>query len=245
MKAKAHEYRAVFISDVHLGTRISQPTRLVEFLKQVRTRHLYLVGDIVDVTAFRRKFHWDKEHNAVVRRILKMVKNRVKVVYIPGNHDRDLRDFAGMDFAGIEFRDRDIHTTRQRQRLLIIHGDEFDGILREQMMFLYTVGDYSYAAAIQVSRLVNRVTRWFGIDFSLSKYLKTKVKNVIKFINNFEKLIVYEARAANVDGVICGHIHSPDLRIVDGKIYGNCGCWTETCSALVEHLDGRLEVIHL
>jgi UDP-2,3-diacylglucosamine pyrophosphatase LpxH len=239
------EYRTVFISDVHLGTRVSRPDLLVEFLKQVKVRHLYLVGDIVDVSAFRRRFFWDTEHNAVIRQILKMVKKKVKVVYIPGNHDREMRDFNGMNFAGIEFKNRDIHVTRQKKRLLVIHGDEFDGVLREQMMFLYTVGDYSYATAIWLSKRINHVTRWFGVDFSLSKYLKTKVKNVVKFIGNFEKLIVYEARMAGTDGVVCGHIHSPDLQVFGDKIYGNCGCWTESCSALVEHLDGTLEVLHL
>jgi UDP-2,3-diacylglucosamine pyrophosphatase LpxH len=242
---KQREYRAVFISDVHLGTRVSRPDRLVEFLREIKIRHLYLVGDIVDISAFRRRFYWDKDHNAVIRRILKMVKKKVRVVYIPGNHDREMRDFNGMNFAGIEFKNRAVHVTRQKKRLLVIHGDEFDGVLREQMMFLYTVGDYSYAAAIWLSKWINRVTRWFGIDFSLSKYLKTKVKNVVKFINNFEKLIVYEARKAGVDGVVCGHIHSPDLQVIGDKIYGNCGCWTESCSALVEHLDGSLEVLNL
>lgn len=238
-------YRAVFISDVHLGTKISRPGRLVEFLKGIRVERLYLVGDIIDLTALRRRFYWDQEHNQAIRRILKMVKRQVRVIYIPGNHDRDLRDFHGINFSGIEFKNRDIHITGGNRRMLVIHGDEFDGVLREQMAFLYTVGDYSYVIALWLSRIVGAVTRRFGVNFSLSHYLKTRVKNVLKFINDFEQLLVLEARAAHADGVICGHIHSPALQMIGDKQYANCGCWTESCSALVEHLDGTLEVIKL
>ena len=239
------KYRALFISDVHLGTRISQDGRLLEFLKTVDTDRLYLLGDIVDVSAMKRKFYWDHEHNALLRRLFKMVKRGVKIVYIPGNHDKELRNLAGLDFAGIKIRREDIHVTRDGRRLLLLHGDKFDGILNEKLMFLYTLGDRCYESALAVGKVVNRITRLFGCDWSLSRYLKTKVKNVVKFINDFERLIVAEAKIRKVDGVLCGHIHTPDLRTINGFLYGNCGCWTENASALGETETGEIEMINL
>lgn len=236
------QYRTVFISDIHLGTKISQAEKVLNFLKSIKIKKLYLVGDIIDISQFKRRFYWPSNHTAVIRRILKLSKNKVKVVYIPGNHDRELRGFTDMHSV---LKMQDIHKTKDGKRFLVVHGDEFDGVLREKWMFLYAIGDWSYDFAIFISRIINNFTGVFGVNWSLSKYLKNKVKNVIKFLNNFEKLIVHEARKNGVDGVICGHIHTPELKNIQGMIYANCGCWTENCSVLVEHLNGELELLKM
>jgi UDP-2,3-diacylglucosamine pyrophosphatase LpxH len=239
------KYRTLFISDVHMGTKISQNQRLLEFLKRIKVEKIYLVGDIIDVSCLRRKFYWNHNINAVIRRLFKLVKNGVQVIYIPGNHDSEIADFAGMDFSGISIKKDDVHISSDGKKYLIIHGDEFDGILREKMMFLYELGDRCYDFAIVISRVVRTFMKIFGIDWSLSYYLKTKVKNVVSFLNNFEKLMVHKAKMSKVDGIIAGHIHTPEYKIIDDIIYANCGCWTETCSAVVEHYDGSLEVLDL
>lgn len=215
----------------------------MNFLKNIEVETIYLVGDIIDISQLKRGFHWDSGINAVLRRVFKLVKNGVRVVYIPGNHDREAGDFAGMDFAGIEFKTRCVHQTLAGKRLLVTHGHEFDGILNEKWMFLYTLGDRFYDIAIVLSKILNRMLRIFGIEWSLSHYLKTKVKNVIAFINNFERLLVHEAKKHAVDGVIAGHIHTPDLKMVDDLIYANCGCWTELVSAVAEDTDGEIVII--
>jgi UDP-2,3-diacylglucosamine pyrophosphatase LpxH len=242
MKTK---YRTLFISDVHLGTKVSRSQNLLEFLKSVDVEKIVLLGDIIDVSAIRRKFYWDPDHNALIRRLFKLVKKEVEVVYIPGNHDKELRDMAGMDFAGIKIRKEDIHVTADNRRLLLLHGDKFDGILNEKLMFLYTLGDRCYDIALLISRIANRLFLLFGYDWSLSRYLKTKVKNVVKFINDFEHLVVAEVKNRKVDGVICGHIHTPELRNINGFLYANCGCWTENMSAVVENTTGEIELICL
>ncbi len=244
-KEEKKHYRALFISDVHLGTKISQGRRLLDFLKTVETDRIYLLGDIIDVSAMKRKFFWNDDHNALLRRLFKLVKHGVKVVYVPGNHDRELRAMDGLDFSGIEIRNEFIHTTHDGKRLLLLHGDKFDGILNEKLMFLYTLGDRCYEFALVLGKGINRITRIFGCDWSLSRYLKTKVKNVVKFINDFECLIIAEAKQRHVDGIICGHIHTFELREVNGCLYGNCGCWTENASALAETESGELELINL
>jgi UDP-2,3-diacylglucosamine pyrophosphatase LpxH len=237
------EYRTVFISDTHLGCKISQTESLLEFLKTVKTEKLYLAGDIIDITGLRRRFYWDSSHNAVIRRLLKMVKNGVTVIYIPGNHDHFIRDFNGLDFSGIQIKTSDIHETADSRRLLVIHGDEFDGIMNEKMMWLYTVGDRCYDAAVALSRVINSAAGLFGVEWSLSRYLKTKVKNVVAFINGFERLLARKARSMRLDGVVSGHIHTAGLKVIDGVLCANCGCWTESRDAVAEDFKGELSII--
>jgi len=239
------KYRTLFISDVHLGTKVSQSQNLHRYLATVEVEKLYLLGDFADISNMRRHFFWDKHHNALIRHIFKMVKHGVEVVYIPGNHDKELRDFAGMDFAGIKIKLQDIHTTHDGRRFLLLHGDKFDGVLNEKLLFLYTFGDRCYDLALLLSKYLNCVLALFGRQWSLSKYLKSKVKNVLKFINDFETLVIREARTHGVDGVICGHIHTPVIRKLEGLLYANCGCWTESNSAVAELPDGTLELINL
>jgi len=239
------KYRAVFVSDIHLGTKISQSRHLLNFLKTIETEKLYLLGDIVDISAMKHRFYWDGDHNALIRRIFKLVKHDVKIVYIPGNHDRELRWLSGLDFAGISIRKEEVYQTAAGKKLLLLHGDKFDGVLNEKLMFLYTLGDRCYEIALVLGKMINRVTRWFGYDWSLSRYLKTKVKNVVKFINDFERLVMMEARQRQVDGVICGHIHTAELRSINGFIYANCGCWTEGSSVVAETEDGEIRLLQL
>lgn len=245
MDLSVKKYRTLFISDVHLGTKVSQSQRLNEYLKTVEIEKLYLLGDFADFSNMRRRFFWDKHHNALIRRIFKMVKNGVEVIYIPGNHDMEIRDFDGMDFAGIQIKLQDIHTTNNGKKFLLLHGDKFDGILNEKLLFFYTLGDRCYDLALILNKILNRFLSLFGRQWSLSKYLKNKVKNVVKFINDFEKLVVREASNYEVDGVICGHIHTPVISRIEGFIYANCGCWTENSSAVAELPDGSLELVNL
>lgn len=242
MKTK---YRTLFISDVHLGTKLSHTEKLLEFLKAVKAEKIYLVGDIIDICALKRKFYWDSEINAVIRRLFKMVKNDVRIIYIPGNHDFYIRDFAGMDFSGIRIKKSDTHFTADGRRLLVIHGDEFDGLLSEKLLILYSIGDRFYDLAVMLSLLINKIFCLFGKQWSLSYYLKTKVKNVMAFINSFEKLLVHKARSCHVDGIVSGHIHTAELKMIDGILYANCGCWTEACTALAENANGSLEIINI
>ncbi len=240
-------YRTVFVSDVHMGSGVSQSGRLAEFLKSISTEQLCLVGDIVDMSALKRRFSWSAENNALLRRIFKMAKKGVKVVYVPGNHDNDARGLANMDFAGILILKRYVHQTADGRRFLVMHGDEFDGVLREHLMFLYDLGDFGYELAVSVGNIITPILAWlFGVEWSLSRYLKSKVKNAVKFIGNYERLVAIEARRHKVDGVVTGHIHTADLKTLDdGLLYANCGCWTESREAVVEHLDGRIELLHL
>lgn len=244
MKKKT-KYRTLFISDVHMGTKLSRTSELLEFLKGMKAEKIYLVGDIIDVSGLRRKFYWDSNHNAVIRRLIKLSRRGIKIIYIPGNHDADIKDFSGLDFAGITIQKQDIHKTSDNKRLLVIHGDEFDGVLRSEMFFLYAIGDRSYDMAVALSNILGRFFKLFGKNWSLSQYLKSKVKNVVKFLNSFEKMLVLKARHANVDGIVCGHIHTAELKTVEGIIYANCGCWTETCNAVVETMSGELKVLNI
>lgn len=239
------KYRTLFISDAHLGTRISQSEALAKFLKRAKAKKIYLVGDIFDLSALRRKFYWDAGVNAVIRRLLKLVKSDVEIIYVPGNHDREIADFRGMDFAGIKIRRSDVHQTADGTRLLVVHGDEFDGILNERLMLLYRVGDRFYDLAVILSRIIGRTTRLIGVEWSLSRYLKTRVKNVVAFIAGFENLLRAKAKAMKVDGIVSGHIHTAALTTIEGIVYANCGCWTESRSAVAETMNGTLRILNL
>ncbi|MFA7231478.1 MAG: UDP-2,3-diacylglucosamine diphosphatase [Victivallaceae bacterium] len=240
------KYKTLFLSDIHLGTKYCHSEKLLEFLKTINVEKIYLIGDIVDLSAIRRKFYWDSTHNALIRKFFKLVKNGVEIIYIPGNHDIEIRDFDGMDFSGIKIVKESIHETADAKRFLVMHGDKFDGIMSEKLSFLYALGDRGYDLALFLNRILNIFIRPFGIHWSLSKYLKTKVKNVVKFVNDYENLLLHEARNhPDISGIICGHIHTPELKNVDGIVYANCGCWTEYCSAIAEAHDGSLSMINL
>lgn len=237
------KYRTVFISDVHLGTKGCQAELLLDFIRHIECDTLYLVGDIVDGWKLRSGWHWPQSHNDVVQKILRMARKGVRVVYVPGNHDDRIRDFIGVHFGGVVVARDAIHETADGRRFLVLHGDEFDGVV-QHAKWLAFVGDYAYRALIAANTLFNRARRRMGFGYwSLSAFMKTRVKNALQFVENFEASVAGEARRRGVDGVICGHIHKAEMRDIDGIAYINDGDWVESCSALVEHEDGHLEIL--
>ena len=236
-------YRTVFVSDVHLGTRGCQAEMLLDFIRHMECDTLYLVGDIVDGWKMKSGWYWPQAHNDVVQKILRLARKGVNVVYIPGNHDDRIRDFCGIHFGGVVVARDAIHEGADGRRFLVTHGDEFDGVV-QHAKWLAFLGDYSYRGLLAANTLFNRVRRRMGFGYwSLSAYLKTKVKNALHFIENFEGAVAEEARRRGVDGVICGHIHKAEMRQIEDILYINDGDWVESCTALVEHMDGRMEIL--
>ena len=237
-------YRTIWISDVHLGTRGCNDRLLIDFLDHVDSDTLYLVGDIIDGWRMKKRFYWPERHNAIVRRVMKRAKHGTHIVYIPGNHDEMFRQFAGMNFGGVEIRRKAIHVTADGRRLLILHGDEFDTIVLAHRWLAF-LGDAAYTVLMKANVAVNAVRRRFGLPYwSLSKHAKHKVKNAVEFISRFEEAVAHEAARLDVDGVVCGHIHTAEARAFGEVVYYNDGDWVEGCTALVEHQDGRMEILH-
>ena len=237
-------YRAVFISDLHLGTPGCQAEALLDFLKSHSSDHLYLVGDIVDGWQLRRKWFWPQAHNDVVQKILRRVRKGCNVVYIPGNHDEFARDFVDHHFGGVQVMEEATHTLLDGRRLWLIHGDYFDPVVKYAKWLAY-VGDSLYELTLRINRHFNRIRSRMGLPYwSLSAFLKGKVKKALNFVADFEKAVAHEADKRGYHGVVCGHIHRAEIRLIDGIIYCNDGDWVESRSALVEHVDGRLELIY-
>jgi UDP-2,3-diacylglucosamine pyrophosphatase LpxH len=236
-------FRTLFISDVHLGARGSQAERLLDFLRVHDAETIYLVGDIIDGWALKSNWHWPQSHNDFVQKMLRRVRKGAKIFYIPGNHDEFLRSYYGTHFGGIEVVEQVVHEGLDGKRYLVIHGDLFDLVV-QNARWLAHLGDKAYDFAIQSNRLVNMFRRMFGFPYwSLSQWAKQKVKNAVNYIGAFEQTLAGEARRHNADGVICGHIHYATIRDHDGIHYMNCGDWVESCTALVEHHDGRFEIL--
>ena len=239
----AQHYRAIWISDAHLGWRASEAARLLDFLKHHDADHWYLVGDMVDGWMLKRSWHWPQAHNDVVQKLLRKVRKGAQVVYIPGNHDEFLRDFTSLQFGGITLHHDAMHTTADGRRLWVLHGDEFDSIVH-YAPWLAFLGNNGYDAMILIGRQFNRLRRWLGRpEWSLSAYVKHRVKNIVKFVTNYEHALAHEAGRRAADGVVCGHIHKAEIKAFEGITYYNAGDWVESCTALVEHFDGRLEII--
>ena len=238
-------YRTVFLSDVHLGTRGSRADFLADFLEQTSCETLYLVGDIIDGWRLRRGWYWDSHHDEVLRLVLKATRNGTDVIYIPGNHDEMFRAWLPMrlEIAGVRLCADAVHKTADGRRLLVLHGDEFDSVVRYYPL-LALLGDRAYAASLVINRWFNLGRRRLGLPYrSLSAWLKRQVKEAVKAIDRFERAVADEARRRGVDGVVCGHIHHAEIRDIEGVLYMNDGDWVESCTALVEHPDGRLELI--
>jgi UDP-2,3-diacylglucosamine pyrophosphatase LpxH len=244
-QALSGSYRTVFISDTHLGTRGARCDFLADFLGRVSCEKLFLVGDIIDGWRLRRSWYWDETHDEVLRLIVGHARKGTEVTYIPGNHDEMLRAWLPfpLEVAGIRLCAQAEHTTADGKRLLIMHGDEFDSVVR-YARFLAVLGDWAYATALVFNRYLNAVRRRLGYPYwSLSAHLKRQVKEAVKAIDRFETALSAEARRGGFDGVVCGHIHHAEIREVDGVTYMNDGDWVESCTALVEHHDGRMELI--
>ena len=192
----------------------------------------------------KKRFYWPERHNAIVRRIMKRAKRGTKVIYIPGNHDEMFRQFAGMNFGGVEIRSNAIHTTADGRKLLVVHGDEYDAVVLAHRWLAF-LGDWAYRTLMQLNLVVNAVRRTMGLEYwSLSKHAKHKVKSAISVISRFEEAVAHEAKLREVDGVVCGHIHTAEIRQFDDITYYNDGDWVEGCNALVEHMDGTMELLH-
>jgi UDP-2,3-diacylglucosamine pyrophosphatase LpxH len=236
-------YRSIFLSDVHLGTRGARSDFLVDFLKKVECERLYLVGDIVDGWRLKKSWYWDADHDEVIRLVLRMARHGTEVIYIPGNHDEMFRDWLGLEIAGIKLMREAEHEAADGRRFLVIHGDEFDGVIRYAKVIAH-LGDWAYDWALTMNRWFNAARRRFGYPYwSLSQWLKRQVKEAVKAIDRFESALANEAKRRGMDGVICGHIHHAEMRTVQGVLYMNDGDWVESCTALVEHADGRFELV--
>lgn len=237
-------YRTLFISDIHLGTKACQAELFLEFLKQSDAETYYLVGDIVDFWRIRRGAHWPQHQNDVIQKLLRKVRKGARIVYIPGNHDEALRNYCGATFGGVELAKKAIHETADGRRFLIIHGDEFDVVVR-YAKWLAFLGDHAYVMALWVNTWFNWGRRKLGLPYwSLSAWLKNRVKRAVNYIGEFEAALANEARRNGADGVVCGHIHHAAMRDIDGVQYINTGDWVESCTAVGETRDGRLEIIH-
>ncbi len=236
-------YRTIWISDVHLGSRASKAALLLDFLRHHEADRWYLVGDIFDGWAMRRSWFWDQTHNDVVQKLLRKARKGADVVYIPGNHDDFARDFAGQHFGGIAVRRRAIHTLADGQQLLVLHGDEFDGVVRHAR-WLSAFGSWTYSLMLELNRCFNRVRYHLGLPYwSLSAWLKMKAKRAVQYVADFGTAVAGEARRCDVEGVVCGHIHHAEARDIEGVRYFNCGDWVESCTALIEHFDGTMEIV--
>ena len=237
-------FRALFISDVHLGSRGSQAELLLDFLRYHEADSIYLVGDIVDGWQLKSAWHWPQPHNDVVQKLLRKARKGARVIYVPGNHDEFLREYYGTHFGGIEVAETVMHDGADGKRYLVIHGDHFDLVVT-QARWLALIGGKAYDWAVELNRVFNAVRRRLGFPYwSLSQWAKLKVKNAVNFIGEFEKTLAAEAKRRDADGVICGHIHHAVIREDFGGVrYLNCGDWVESCTAIVEHFDGRFEII--
>ncbi len=237
--------RSIFISDVHLGTRACQAERLLEFLKAHESEHLFLIGDIVDFWAMRRRgVYWSEPQNTLVQKVLRRARHDVRVVFVPGNHDEAVREHSGSSFGNIRVERDHVHVAADGKRYLLLHGDEFDQVTRYHK-WVAILGDQAYALAVNLNRWLSILRRILGVPgyWSLAGYAKRKVKGALEFIFDFEDSVLRHARERGVDGVICGHIHAAAMRTVDTTTYLNCGDWVDSCTAIVEHLDGHMELI--
>ena len=236
--------RSVFISDVHLGTRACQADRLIDFLREHPSEYLYLIGDIIDFWAMSRGIHWAPSHNTVVQKILRRARHGEHVMLIPGNHDEVLREYAGISFGNIEVEQQATHLAADGKQYLLLHGDEFDQVTRHHR-WVALLGDVAYEFLLRVGGWISKARRVLGISgyWSLAGYAKRRVKKAVNFISDFESSVAHAVRDRKLDGVICGHIHWAEIREVDGIQYLNCGDWVDSCTAIVEYFDGRMEIV--
>lgn len=236
-------YRSVFISDIHLGSSASQTDLLLNFLHNIKTDHIYLVGDIIDLWSLKRNWNWTTEHNEVIRKLLKFADTGTPITYVIGNHDELLRFLHGFTFGNIAVCNEAVHTMLGGSKMLVIHGDAFDNIIQHHHK-LALLGGHAYDYLVTVNMWFNKVRALLGRPYwSLSGYLKRQVKEAGAFIENFELAVVEEAARRGYAGAICGHIHKADVKILNGLIYANIGDGVDSCCCLVETEDGRLETV--
>ena len=237
------QVRTVWISDLHLGTPGCQAEALLDFLRDVECDTLYLVGDIIDGWQLRRQWYWPQTHNDVIQKLLRKARKGTRVVFVPGNHDEFARKYLGHNFGGVDVVEECIHQLADGRRLWVTHGDLFDGVIQHAKWLAY-LGDHAYEFTLKLNRYLNSCRARLGLPYwSLSRYLKFKVKRAVSYVGDFEAAVAREARSRGLDGVVCGHIHHAEMRTVEGVLYCNDGDWVESLTALVEHADGRLALI--
>jgi len=238
------QVRSIFLSDIHLGTRGCQADSLIDFLRVYEAEHLFLLGDIIDFWAMNRSIHWTAAQNTVVQKVLRRARHGEKVMLIPGNHDEALREYVGAKFGDIHVVEEHVHETADGKRLLLLHGDEFDQVTRHHR-WIAVLGDIAYNALVRINAWISWLRRTLRISgyWSLAGFAKRRVKRAVSFIFDFEAAVIHTVRERGLDGVVCGHIHSASLRDTDGVLYVNCGDWVDSCTAIVEHLDGQLELV--
>ncbi|MFN0117365.1 MAG: UDP-2,3-diacylglucosamine diphosphatase [Elusimicrobiota bacterium] len=237
------QYRTIWISDIHLGTRNSKADFLLDFFKYNESRYLYLVGDIIDGWQLKSSWYWTQSHNDVIQKILRKARKGTKVFYVPGNHDEFLRHFGNIRFGEISMSSKMVHKMADGRKFLVMHGDQFDGVM-QHARWLVKLGDHAYEIALTLNHWFNVIRRFLGFDYwSISAYLKSKVKNAVSFMSTYEQTVADSAKQQGVDGIICGHIHKAEIKTIDGILYCNDGDWVESCTALVEHFDGKLELV--
>ena len=242
---ETQHYRTIWISDLHLGSTQCQADVLLDFLKHNDSEKLYLVGDIIDLWALSKKMYWPTAHNTIIQKVLRKARHGTQVIYIPGNHDENIREYDGYVFGEIVVRNSDVHVTASGQKFLVIHGDEYDTIARYHK-WIAKLGSKGYDLLIEINRWLRAVRRLLGFHshFSLAAYVKFKVKNAVQFISDFEDSIVTTLRDEGLDGVVCGHIHHAELKDMQGFLYINTGDFVESCSAIVELRDGTIQLLH-
>lgn len=234
----------VWLSDIHLGYKGCKAHFLLDFLRTAGCDVLYLVGDVIDFWAMKKHFQWPESHQKVLDALLEKARSGTRVVCIPGNHDAWSGELGGHRLLNIDIEREVIHTTSQGRRLLLVHGDQFDHVVRCSK-FNHWLGDQSYNFLLCLNRWSNLFRRWLKLPYwSMAYYIKNRVKNARAAIESFEQAAVQECMDCDVDGIVCGHIHQPEMRYISGKLYCNDGDWIESCTALVEHLSGELELLH-
>jgi UDP-2,3-diacylglucosamine pyrophosphatase LpxH len=236
--------RALFLSDIHLGSRACQAERLLAFLKHYECRTIFLLGDIVDFWALRRVVYWPEAHNTVVQKLLRLARHGVEILYIPGNHDEALKSYFDTSFGNVKLRKEYVHVAADGKRYALLHGDQYDQVTT-CARWLSVLGDASYNMLVDLNRSLSWARRKLklGGHWSLADYAKRNIQGAASFISGFEVAVARHAKALAVDGVICGHIHTPAVKQLDGVVYLNCGDWVDSCTAIVEHLDGSMELV--
>jgi UDP-2,3-diacylglucosamine pyrophosphatase LpxH len=238
------QYRSVWISDIHLGTKHSQVDALLDFLREVDCKYLYLVGDFFDGWALQAKWHWEDNYNVLIQKLLRKSRKETRIIYITGNHDEFLEQFIGMKFGSVTIAREVIHTSANGKRYLVLHGHQFDGLTKFNRL-LEKTGARLYDWILDFNLYFNRVRRRLGFGYwSLAAYLKSRAKSAVKYVTEYENTIVSMARKHNVCGVICGHIHRAEQKTISGVEYLNSGDWVESCTALVEDFEGNIQLIH-
>lgn len=240
----SNTYRTIWISDLHLGSTQCQADVLLDFLKHNDSEKLYLVGDIIDFWSLSKKMYWPRDHNTVIQKVLRKARHGTQVIYVPGNHDENIRQYDHYVFGDIIVKNSDVHTTSTGKQFLVVHGDEYDTIAKCHK-WMAKLGSEGYDFLIWVNRIIRMIRRGLGMpsNFSLAAFVKFKVKNVVQFISDYEESIVSTLRDQGLDGVICGHIHHAEIKGIEGFLYVNTGDFVESCTAIVEHANGELELI--